>query len=79
MLIKCTIFYTKRCMYEQKWEYSYKETPVLANAGSGVFLIKGFFYSPTISCVVSILLFPARSIVPRHFIRNHIGRIRLCG
>jgi len=33
-------------MYEQKWEYSYKETPVLANAGSGVFLIKGFFYSP---------------------------------
>jgi len=46
MLIKCTIFYTKRCMYEQKWEYSYKETPVLANAGSGVFLIKGFFYSP---------------------------------
>ena len=26
MLIKCTIFYTKRCMYEQKWEYSYKET-----------------------------------------------------
>ena len=48
MLIKCTIFYTKRCMYEQKWEYSYKETPVLANAGSGVFLIKGFFYSPFI-------------------------------
>ena len=46
MLIKCTIFYTKRCMYEQKWEYSYKETPVQANAGSGVFLIKGFFYSP---------------------------------
>ena len=46
MLIKCTIFYTKRCMYEQKWEYSYKETPVQANAGSGVFLIKGFFLQP---------------------------------
>ena len=35
-LIKYTIFSTKRCMYEQKWEDSYKETPVPANAGSGV-------------------------------------------
>ena len=32
-------------MYEQKWEDSYKETPVPANAGSGdsLFIIPDFY------------------------------------
>ena len=72
MLIKCTIFYTKRCMYEQKWEYSYKETPVLANAGSGVFLIKGFFYSPSFLLLkwVNLDCFVCRYFIVSEFISD---------